>query len=331
MNLSDAGVVLSTFREKYPNLLDPTNVQLQSVIAVHVVANDQDEPVVKILLTHESNAFDLPVEFQITEIDVPLLEKVVSVEYVTQAAVQVLGTPVLAPSTRGSGYRIPAGTLAQATAGGLRGTFGWGFMYGSSAYAVSNWHILCPNGNATPRRTTRIELDTHEVSSLSFFDEVTTMGNKWDFALARIDDPDMITGEYKPCYDGNPAHPYPQDLTRTRLQDNTPHYSVGNRDPFCTKGVSKGVANVKVHYPGGVVREFTDQLLFEMIVEKGDSGSVVVQTDTNTVSGLLFAAALAEGKAYANPLPLKNWVRRGTHTTMHGTTLPVFDIDVDPS
>jgi hypothetical protein len=57
---------------------------------------------------------------------------------------------------------------------------------------------------------------------------------------------------------------------------------------------------------------FRSQLLFSMMTDKGDSGSIIVHSPTNSALGLYFGQD--ERFSNANPLWAKGWKFEGTHT-----------------
>lgn len=330
MTVEEAQIILSAFRDKIPEFLDPNNDDVKFVTGVQVVADANSEPLIQVALEHGRDQTELPDEVHKTSFEVTVGQDslVVPVVYVNRSRAKPLGARPPGELTAEPELEIPAGTLAQGLPYGLRGTYGWGFVVNGDAYALSNWHILCPEGNDSPL-TTRVKLQYYDVATLAFFEPMQDTGNVWDFAVAKLDDPNLLIGAFRE----NTARvklpeDYPLELADSSLETGQWCYTVANKQPYYKWGRFTGVGAGSVEYDDGVERTFEAQLLFDApLLMKGDSGCVAVHPDTTAVTGLFFAQD--DANVLANPLYDRHWVVQDIHTMPGGTRLPEFNVDFE--
>jgi hypothetical protein len=205
------------------------------------------------------------------------------------------------------------------------GTLGWSFVLDGKVVAVSNWHVLCPAGNATKIDTAAFARTSNgyyeRVGALYEFEHVDDLAmNRWDFALLKYDDAAIPLAQMRQCAD-NSRYPYPTRLGFS--EDLTPGAAVwkaGNRAPICREGAFQFVGSTKVNYSGKLIW-FTDQLFFSKMSDPGDSGSIIVDKKTVKVLGLNFAGS--EKWTIANPLYRKGWIPAGSLRVGH-VDFPAF-------
>lgn len=215
---------------------------------------------------------------------------------------------------------IDAGTDAFGAGLAGVGTYGWGFYLNGVPTALSNWHVLCPNGNNTPLGN-RCFIDGQDVASLSSFERLGQRGNLWDLALATFDDEADLEAFMRQCVDGT-RRPYPYKM-EWNPELGTKYHKVGRTAPICREGSFQGIGSTRVEYDDGTVRRFVDQLLFKKMSDKGDSGAIIVNSNSNEIAGLNFAGN--DKTTIANPLFLTGWKYRGTLALENGLEIPEYE------
>jgi hypothetical protein len=202
------------------------------------------------------------------------------------------------------------------------GTAGWNFYLNNVPLCISNWHVLCARGNATPLGSD-IVLSGENWATLYMFDPVHIHRNVWDVAFARYRDPHRALDTMRPCEDGSRL-PYPDRLSpreSVKIGDGAAYYKVGAREPTCRKGHLVAVGNVTVDYDDAR-RYFEGQLIFTKMTDPGDSGAVIVRESDVTVTGLSFAGNSSE--SVANPLFLRSWIPNGFRRLPGIGEIPMF-------
>lgn len=215
-------------------------------------------------------------------------------------------------------FTIAAGTPGFGQGLGGYGTLGWFIFLDNELVCLSNHHVFCANGDETPLGTMvyagfPYANGTIPIGSLSAFDILGTQEKRlFDLALASISDRSLIDGSFAACNNGT-KYRYPQRLgTDAELTSTATYYTVGAKDPICSEGKFRGITSSKVGlYPGNKEYYFVEQLLFDPISSPGDSGSIIVNKQTNHVLGLVFAGVPGV-RTLANPLYRKGWTYSGT-------------------
>lgn len=303
----DEGVaIVSQFKEKYPYSANSPHIHgIQ-------VAEHKGVPVIQLLLYPEIDASILDSEergddtFEYTFGD---QSKTISTEIVSRAVPRAHA--LAGSSARGAGMN------------GI-GTAGWNiYFFQYNAYVcLSNWHVLCGQGNNTPLGT-GVEIDGLPIATLYTFKELRDQpgNNIWDYAIARYGSHEDCEGRYRLCGD-SVEHPYPKSLGKRASIDSTTYRKVGNRSPVCREGNLIAFGDRSIMYNDGVVRLFTGQLIFTKMSDPGDSGSVFVNTNDNTVVGLCFAGNSEE--SLANPLFKLGWGFTGSVIRTNGVDIPML-------
>jgi hypothetical protein len=184
---------------------------------------------------------------------------------------------------------------------------------------LSNWHVFCPNGNSTTIGHP-VALDFEQVAHVHFFYPVFASAvNLWDLALAAYDDTSAPLAQMRPCDDGT-VTPYPQKFSED-INPGGAYRKVGERAPICRTGNLTGVHDTLVDYPGAGSVHFQEQLFFSKMSDPGDSGSVILDTRDNRVTGLNFAGNQTE--TVANPIFRLGWTFAGTRVRS-GVEFPAF-------
>jgi hypothetical protein len=319
MTIDEANHIVSEFRNNFPMVLNDRNAHGL------VVTMEGDEPILELRVRRK-----LPREQLSNDVLMPSMfaysfeNKQSQIRtQVREAALPVLSSTTVAPRT----YKATAGSIVKGEdSGNFVGTAGWNILLNNVPVCITNHHVICGRGNDTPfgRRVLFQDVDHffHDIASLYAFQPILDYGtNHWDYALARFDDISLASASYRPCQDR--TLPYPQKLT-TRPGFGQTHFKVGAREPICRTGILKTVGSISIRYPSGLEAVFEKQLLFGRMTDLGDSGSVIVQVDENTVTGLNFALNLEDDETIANPLYSVGWRRNGTFTTEAGEEIPSF-------
>lgn len=189
------------------------------------------------------------------------------------------------------------------------GTYGWLIEYNGELCMLSNWHVLCPNGNNTALGTS-VYINDNIEAKLIYFERINDSAlNEWDFAIARINNPSDAIAQFS--YNCNFEVP-----TKLEFSPNTNdiYATVGARPPHCSEGKFRGLSDVKVDYKNGRIYAFKDQMLFTKMSDPGDSGSIAFNKFSNAASSLIFAGN--DRQSVGNPLYYyDNWEYRGTSIT----------------
>jgi hypothetical protein len=209
------------------------------------------------------------------------------------------------------------------------GTAGWYIVLNNVPVCLSNWHVLCAQGNNTSLNS-RILLANQNIASLYLFRPInfggsTTLGpnyNTWDYALAQFDNIQDAGGSMRPCDNGS-IYPYPQALGSTFDFGDT-FYKVGARPPICREGKLTSVGTLWVNYDnlGNVGAWFSNQLMFDKMTDHGDSGAVIVSKRDNKVVALNFAGDI--DTTVGNPIYQLDWDPTGSRKLLNGQELPMF-------
>jgi hypothetical protein len=203
------------------------------------------------------------------------------------------------------------------------GTLGWNFYLNGVLVCLSNWHVMCAQGNNTPIPSI-VYLNGSPEAALYTFKPVYSTGNVWDYALAQYLSPPDASGDMRSCADGSQL-PCPGILSppaSVHFGDNSHYYKVGARAPICRTGTLIGLSDVNVLYDDNVIRYFTSQLVFSKMTDSGDSGAVIVRQADTSATGLNFAGN--DHFTYANPLYLVGWQRTGAIRFDGGVEIPMF-------
>ena len=250
------------------------------------------------------------------------VSKSLAVKEVTKSAVQGIASNEWNTATVSS-----PGDTASPSGADYYGTAGWNIIYMGIPVCVSNYHVLCPQGNDTPLNTTRISLAGQNIASLYLFQPVDFGGappyNVWDYALAAFDNEADAGTTMRPCDNGY-VYPYPEILGSTANFGDT-FYKVGARAPICREGKLTTVGTVFVNYDnlGNIGAWFNQQLIFDKMTDPGDSGAVIVSKSDNAVVGLNFAGN--DDQTIANPIYQVDWFPVGFRELPNGHRLPMFE------
>lgn len=232
------------------------------------------------------------------------------------------------------------GTFAYGDGLGGNGTLGWNLKLDDKYVCLSNWHILCPNGNDTPRGGNnpaspglKIYLSGTNARLLDFVPVRLDQDNNWDLAYGEY----IYEWDCEPvvrrCFPDDLQYDYPTQLTPTSLLrpgSEDKYWTVGDTDPICQSGTLRGIAQRRKCGPfkDGISYWFADQLVFSWESGPGDSGSIIVHESSNTVTGLLFAGTEKEEETetVANPLYKAPWAYKGlTYIPETKSHIPVFE------
>lgn len=222
--------------------------------------------------------------------------------------------------------QVKPGSSAWGAGSDSSGTVGWNLILDYQLVCLSNNHIFCPAGNATPIGSL-VTLNRNTFASLAFFEPVPSSAgvNVWDLAIATYHLPAHAEDHMRHCEDGL-EFPYPQTFASSvSVNDGERYRKVGNRPPICRSGARlSSISKVKVDYGGAVgVVWFTSQLVFEKMTDPGDSGCIITRESDNAVVGLNFAGS--DRVSVSNPLYTIGWARLGAVAFDTGVTLPLFD------
>jgi hypothetical protein len=203
------------------------------------------------------------------------------------------------------------------------GTAGWFYISESdpdSVLCLSNWHVLCANGNASDRHSQKCYVAGQPAAVLYDFMEITAV-NRFDVAQARIKDEylEFIEAKMVQCTSGE-EFPYPEQWTRPQdVRIGARVHKVGARTN-CTRSQIRGFGETEVEGVG----YFHSQILFDgNFSNRGDSGSIVILDSDNSVLGLIFAGTHGV-RSWANPIYLANLYFAGTRQLTPKVRLPVL-------
>lgn len=233
-----------------------------------------------------------------------------------------------AHSTESSAVTVNNKVRAGESAAGVdlagTGTAGWNILLNNVPVCVSNWHVLCGLGNATPIGR-RVLMASRDIASLYTFQPIYFGAvNQWDYALAQYDSLASVAGSYRPCEDGS-VKPYPRRLSSpSSVHIGASYHKVGNRRPICRSGSLAGVGFRTISYGEGQFASFEKQLIFTEMSGRGDSGSIIVNSADNSVTGLNFAGSEEESETIANPFYLNPWTPTGRFITIDDEEIPAF-------
>jgi hypothetical protein len=213
------------------------------------------------------------------------------------------------------------------------GTLGWIFAdQGGTFYLVSNWHVLCGDGNRSILGQPIFSTSGTScvVARLSAFEpRQEDVPNTWDLAFGRV--LSHVEFTFRDCpKDRTPFGRHPTHLS-TDIEPCGHYHRLSS-----ATGQSGRLLGVGRYTLDGCW--FEDQLFFDAIDDSnnmgssGSSGSVIVHARTNTVTGLAMAHTMefTEGgdEAYyaiANPLFTRGWETVGlVDAPGHEIQLPVL-------
>lgn len=308
MNTSECQFVIDQFLNANPNVL-----MNEFVIGV-IIKFENKKNTLQVLVKEESFIKVLSQEISIKEFSYQYEKEQKSMAF------------LIISSTMPTAHATPvkAGQKAQPVNHPYYGTAGWNIFLNGTLVCVSNWHVLCKNGNSS-QIGERIKINDSEIASLYAYEPINFGGayNIWDYALAKYDNSNDVLGDMETCQNGN-IYPYPQQLTsNVNLGDGKTYHKVGARTPTCRSGELNGYGIRKISYASGQSAWFQNQLIFSKMSDPGDSGSVIVRDDDNTVTGLNFAGNSNE--TIANPLYSANWEYIGVYKYKDGREFPIYD------
>lgn len=213
----------------------------------------------------------------------------------------------------------------------LPGVAGWTFRFDSRTVILTAYHVLCnQQWNNTPVGTTvNVRVGDEPIQGwLHCYQKMKTGAtlNKWDLALARVNDADA-RGRCAPCEANESPYPYPLDLCPS-VSPGQSFHKVGkadnNNNNRCATGTLRKIGSCTLQFAGfSTPSTFTGQLFFSNMAEEGDSGAVVVRDNDNKVAGLIFTGD--NEYTVANPIYLLPWERlSGNHTLPNGEAIPRF-------
>jgi hypothetical protein len=337
MQFEECVAVIYAFKSQYPNVVLSKNAHGLEVTF------ENGQPVVQLVVTGIIEESQLLADEIMPE----------SFTYISNGSEQTILSRVIKrgiPSAQGQmgrpSHGVTSGKKSDLTG---YGTVGWNFLLNGRMTCMSNWHVFCPDGNATPYGTSIFISDTTSIwdaeiqANLSAFQNISEGGlNTWDYALAEyIKQPDFQK-EFRYCADETTKYPYPsKGLSKNVvIGDGAIYRKVGAREPVCRTGTLTSVGDATVNYGTNEkpkLIKFSNQLIFSPMCFAGDSGSIIVRTDDNTVTGLLFAgpsgspykdaAEAEEDKSkptIANPIYRIGWSFQGFFTFENGSQVASF-------
>ena len=206
------------------------------------------------------------------------------------------------------------------------GSLGWMFRSGSALHFVSNWHVLCGEGNATTekQRVSVSDGGIRPVGRIRSFIPVHPCSiadgpdawNTHDCAVAELDA--KVEASFDSFEVGSRTFTYPTslvDLSEAEIGEE--YYRLGASTRALTNLVGIGVLMLT---PSGKPYDpekpytFKDQLIFRKsngtaAAEGGDSGSVFVRASDGAVAAVQFAIGGADKlDGYASPLAPFEWM-----------------------
>lgn len=213
------------------------------------------------------------------------------------------------------------------------GTGGWNFYLNDRPMILSNWHVLCDQGNQTPIGR-RILVNGADIASLHAFLHVNSgRQNDWDYALARFDSEASLSAFMRRCVSECPPG---SDHCTIPIEDVPQRIigeiviglrckKIGARPPVCRFGNVQAFGTRRVNYGQAGIIEFRNQVIFSKMSDPGDSGSVLftVQNGISLAVALNFAGS--DQETIANPLTRAPLTYLGART-IPGTswTVPSF-------
>jgi hypothetical protein len=309
LSFEECRAVLDQFKRAHPEFLMRSEVHGVQVVQV------QDKPVLVVLVTDDVKKDSLlPDEG---------LPDSFAYEFAGQkifVAVQVTVGPVAKAHT---GVLCHPGDPASGDPVNYFGTLGWNVYLNNVLVCLSNWHVLCAQGNDTPIGW-NVSINSSLEARLYAFQALYPTGNIWDYALAQYIQPVDAAGVMRSCVDGG-VLPYPGSLSSpasVHVGDGAQYYKVGARAPTCRTGTLIGVGDRKIQYDDNTIRAFQSQLIFSKMTDPGDSGAVIVRQADASVTGLNFAGSDTE--TIANPIFLAGWQRTGSIRFDGGAEIPMF-------
>ena len=217
---------------------------------------------------------------------------------------------------------VRAGQRARGDGSSGSGTAGWFFYPAgeSNLVCMSNWHVFCTQGNDSELGQ-RCLLNGQDIAALHWFQRIVNY-NKWDLAFARVDDDhiDDIEARMQPCSDGS-EFSYPSDWTLpSKVTTGAAVHKIGYRSG-CTRSTLDGFGDLNVRGIG----YFDGQLRFSNnFAAPGDSGSIVILDEDESVMGLVFAGSDDGSATWANPIYQANLELVGWRRTRGGQAMPEF-------
>ena len=235
-------------------------------------------------------------------------------------------------STSESISGIYAGNAVSPVLGHLSGTAGWFIELDGNIVCITNWHVACRLGNATPLGDPQQFMDDRgnwfQIGFLSNFQRVETgAGNIWDFAEILINpaDADRLPYKMKICPSGT-RHSYPEMLTSpTDVTLGTPCRKISDVSGCSDMTLNGFIPRATVEMDNtGLTYLFVNQLTFSGKGVDGDSGSIISRSEDNSALGLHFASN-ADGTLHlSNPLYLAPWNLIGLRRLSNGLMVPMF-------
>jgi hypothetical protein len=359
LDVENFQVMLADFEEEAKAFFNEALIGQDAITVIRATTDSMGEPIFEVALEHGVERSDLDDELAGQESvavrrSVNGRQEETRISFVHQSRVRAMSPHRLCA---GSGIR-PFYRLNPPPApprlpnpnqdryrGRTGGTFGWAFLVdvsnpdnpnpeNLSPFVLSAWHAThfgTPTGNL-PNAVRGLGLGPAYLGGLPIW--YLQPPGEWDLSITEVDDFDSLSGEFINDYQsaGSPR-PYPLQV---RAVGSPPtvgaiHYKVGKRYPYYASGKLISLAHINnVLYPDGQRRSLQNQLEFDMLVGRGDSGSVVVDSASNLISGVIVAATTENRLAYANQLYLRDWKTVGTHLTVHNNVLPIVDPSNDP-
>jgi hypothetical protein len=214
------------------------------------------------------------------------------------------------------------------------GTLGWFIYLDGIPVGVSNYHVVCKAGDATPLMQTVVNSivdlgnadDDYKIGALHSFDSVEDNAHPiFDLALIRVSELSRLAGRFKLVVECEQCcawtqKPYPLQLGIGEfITADDSFYMIGGQVDELHSLTFKGVGSRR--WLPQRNQMFYEQLFFTPSSHGGDSGAIVVHSGTNTVVGL--NSAYDWQFAVASPLYRKPWHYCGLKT-VGGLTLPSF-------
>lgn len=326
----EAILILRFFKEKY--FWIPRSPGVNSLI----VTEDSSGPQLEVGVENMDRSLGLPSRFTVSTTDA---HYDVGIKITQRYQAWPLGalpsrTTKAKQLTSPEAAPLRPGQSARGDGASGTGTAGW-FFYRESLddrgrtrldlVCISNWHVFCTRGNASQRGVQRCIIKGADISVLHDYEDIGSY-NRYDVAYAKIDDANIedIDGHMTLCADGT-EFTYPSDWTsagHVRIGANV--HKVGLRTG-CTHGTLRAIGDLEVTGIG----YFDGQLLFETdYLDHGDSGSITILDDDDSVMGLNFAGS--DSGTWANPIYQSGLVPVGWRRTRSGLALPVFTGPLNP-
>lgn len=316
-NLESAEVILNQFVAT-----SQINTAVGSVHGIDVVLH-KGRPAIRLCIEEKAPA----------DTEVTVLAKLPSRPFAVKIAGSAQAIEVITERLPIPTQQFSPGGKAQPVGAVHYGTAGWNFYLNDAPTVMSNWHVLCDNGNSTPQGR-RIQLDGSDIAALASFVAVDpSKTNQWDLAYARLDHHSQLSAFMRTCSGGcppgsdnctTPLDPIPSEIIDV-ITGGLRCRKIGARDPVCRYGSILGFGNRRVNYEEfGFTASFEGQVILSKMTDKGDSGAVIFAFQNGLYKAVALNFAGSDQETIANPLT-KLGLQKVGDRNIPGTSLRVPD------